>query len=93
VNVPVTFTYYHVELDDHALIVVENTPAETFIDNVDRLAFDNWEEHEAYHPGGKSINEMERPRAKSYRQVPLRLREQLAKRGATLYCDDVHAAA
>jgi len=43
-NVPETFTYYHVELDDHSLILAENTPAETFVDNVDRLAFDNWDE-------------------------------------------------
>jgi hypothetical protein len=29
-DVPQTFTYYHVELDDHSLILAENTPAETF---------------------------------------------------------------
>jgi Hint domain len=41
-NVPERLTYYHVELDDHSLLLAENTPAETFVDNVDRLAFDNW---------------------------------------------------
>ena len=40
-NVPARFTYYHIELDDHSLLLAENTPAETFVDNVDRLAFDN----------------------------------------------------
>jgi hypothetical protein len=35
-NVPKVFTYYHVEIDDHSLIMAENTPAETFVDN-DRL--------------------------------------------------------
>ena len=45
-NVPKVFTYYHVEIDDHSLIMAENTPAETFVDN-DRLNFDNWAEHEA----------------------------------------------
>ena len=44
-NVPQVFTYYHVEVDDHSLILAENAPAETFVDNVDRLAFDNWDEH------------------------------------------------
>ena len=67
-NVPTTFTYYHVELDDHSLILAENTPAETFVDNVDRLGFDNWAEHQALYPEGKSISELPYPRAKSHRQ-------------------------
>ena len=45
-GVPQVFTYWHVELADHALILAEGVPAETFIDNVARLAFDNWDEHE-----------------------------------------------
>jgi hypothetical protein len=49
-NVPTTFTYYHVEVDDHSLILAENTPAETFVDNVDRLGFDNWAEHQVHYP-------------------------------------------
>ncbi|MDO9714589.1 Hint domain-containing protein, partial [Paracraurococcus lichenis] len=35
--VPTSFTYYHVELADHALILAEGVPAETFVDNIDRL--------------------------------------------------------
>jgi hypothetical protein len=84
-NVPETFTYYHVELDDHSLLLVENTPAETFIDNVDRLGFDNWEEYERLYPGGKPIVEMPYPRAKAYRQVPRSIREQLTARFAQLF--------
>ena len=38
-DVPVVFTYYHIEVDDHSLILAENTPAETFVDNVDRENF------------------------------------------------------
>ena len=48
--------------------------AESFIDNVDRLAFDNWAEHHAIHPGGKAIAEMPYPRAKARRQLPRLLR-------------------
>ncbi len=62
-NVLERFTYYRVELDDHSLIPAENTPAETFVDNVDRPAFDNWAEHEARYPEGKPIVEMPYPRA------------------------------
>jgi hypothetical protein len=83
--VPEVFVYYHLELDDHALIFADNVPSETFIDNVDRLAFDNWEEHEALFPGGKPIVEMPFPRAKSVRQVPRSIRERLAERGERLY--------
>src|SRR5204862_7995046 len=40
-KVPERFTYYHVELADHSLILAENTPAETVIDNSHRIAFNN----------------------------------------------------
>jgi hypothetical protein len=52
-------------------------PAETFIDNVDRLAFDNWEEHVALYPEGRSLEELPNPRAKACRQVPARIRAAL----------------
>jgi len=78
--VPRVFVYYHVELDDHSLILAENTPAETFIDNADRLAFDNWQEHEALYPDGKRIEELPYPRAKARRQVPVQMRVRLAER-------------
>jgi Hint domain-containing protein len=84
-DVPETFIYYHVELDDHSLILAENTPAETFVDNIDRLAFDNWDEYEALYPERKPIVEMPYPRAKAYRQAPRSIRERLAERGAILY--------
>ena len=84
-NVPERFTYYHVELDDHSLLLAENTPAETFVDNVDRLAFDNWAEHEALYPNGKPIVEMRYPRAKASRQVPTRIKLRLEARAARLY--------
>jgi hypothetical protein len=82
--VPTTFTYHHVELADHRLILAENTPAETFVDNVDRLAFDNWDEHEALYGHLPTIEEMELPRAKSQRQVPRAIRARLDERAAAL---------
>src|SRR5215213_3438471 len=83
-DVPQTFTYYHVELPDHSLILAENTPAETFIDNVERRAFDNWAEHETLYPGAEPMAEMPYPRAKSARQVPGSVRARVAARGASL---------
>jgi hypothetical protein len=89
-DMPEVFTYYHVEVADHALIHAEGVPAETFIDNVDRLAFDNWAEHEA---PAVAIVEMDLPRAKSARQVPASIRARLSVRAAALFSPEVAAAA
>ncbi len=40
-NVPETFNYYHVELAEHDLILAENAPAETFVDNVSDRSWDS----------------------------------------------------
>ncbi|MDI9846938.1 Hint domain-containing protein [Rhodoblastus sp. 17X3] len=87
------FVYYHVELDDHSLILAENTPAETFIDNADRLNFDNWAEHDALFPEGKPIVELALPRAKARRQVPLRIRTALDARAKSIGAEEAAAVA
>jgi hypothetical protein len=92
-NAPRVFVYYHVELDDHSLILAENTPAETFVDNVDRLGFDNWAEHESLYPDGKPIVEMPCPRAKSRRQVPANIRVALAQRALVIGVGETAAVA
>jgi Hint domain len=84
-NVVGSFTYYHIELSDHSIIFAENTPAETFIDNVERLTFENWEEHGKLYFEGKPIVELPYPRAKAHRQVPRSIRERLAARSAKLF--------
>jgi hypothetical protein len=78
---PERFTYYHVELDDHSLILAEGVPAETFVDNVTRRRFDNYAEYEMlYGDAGATIAELDLPRVKSARQLPQALRERLTKR-------------
>jgi hypothetical protein len=84
-QVPAVFTYYHVEVADHSLILAENVPAETFVDNVDRMAFDNWEEHQNLYGDAPSLPEMDYPRAKAARQVPQATRDRLLALGETLY--------
>ncbi|GGC48232.1 Hint domain-containing protein [Chelatococcus reniformis] len=81
VHAPQSFVYYHVELDDHALVLVEGVPAETFIDHVSRQCFDNWQEAPA--PAGP-MPEIELPRIKAARQLPRAVRERLAAAEATL---------
>jgi len=92
-DVPSKFVFYHIELDDHSLVLAENTPAETFVDNVDRARFDNWHEYEALYPMGKSIEEMPYARAKSARQVPAVIRAKLAERAARMQVTDMVSAA
>jgi hypothetical protein len=92
--IPASFTYYHVELEHHALILAEGLAAETFVDNVERMAFDNWAEYEALFPdGAPPMTEMDLPRAKSSRQTPRWIRERLMQRGLALYGWPVDAAA
>ena len=78
-NVAETFVYYHIELAEHALVLAEGTSAESFVDNIHRMAFDNWEEHEALY-GDAPIVEMDQPRARSHRQVPMEIRARLLDR-------------
>ncbi|MBU6449417.1 MAG: Hint domain-containing protein [Rhodospirillales bacterium] len=76
-NMPTRFTYYHIETAEHDLILAEGAPTETFVDNIDRMAFDNWAEYAALVDGTEAILEMDYPRAKSARQVPASLRAKL----------------
>ena len=73
-DVPEEFTYYHVELDTHELLLAEGVQAESFVDNVDRMHFHNWDDRTTPET---PILEMDLPRAKSSRQVPLALRHRL----------------
>nr|WP_246549094.1 Hint domain-containing protein [Ancylobacter oerskovii] len=74
-DMPSPLVYYHVELDDHSLILAEGVPAETFVDNVTRRRFDNWQEAPE-----APVAEMDRPRIKSARQVPARIRDRIDAR-------------
>jgi len=76
-NMPETFIYYHVELAEHELLLAEGAPTESFVDNVDRMGFTNWAEHEALGDIAP-IKEMPYPRVKSNRQIPSRLRRKIA---------------
>jgi hypothetical protein len=80
-DVPESFRYYHVELATHELLLAENCPAESFVDNVDRMNFHNWDAREA---PVEPVTEMDFARAKSARQVPVAVRNAVAGRAGLL---------
>ena len=83
-TMPERFTYYHVEVANHALILAEGAVTETFVDHVDRMNFDNWAEYEALYGHETRVRELPYPRVKSARQIPLALRHFLGARAIAL---------
>uniref|UniRef100_UPI000AC072B6 Hint domain-containing protein n=1 Tax=Aureimonas sp. AU22 TaxID=1638162 RepID=UPI000AC072B6 len=80
-----TILYLHVELDRHALLLAEGLAAESFVDNLQHLAFDNSDEREALSVSDAPVAEMDLPRAKSRRQVPPSIRRALDARAQILF--------
>ena len=73
-----SYTVYHVETEAHEIILANGAPAETFVDNVSRRAFDNFVEFEALH--GQYPTEMKElpyPRASNARHLPARIKKRL----------------
>ena len=69
------YTAYHVETERHEIILANGAPAETFIDNVTRRAFDNYAEFEAlFGQNAPEMEELPHPRASNARQLPQRIR-------------------
>lgn len=83
-RVPERFTYFHVELDEHAVIFAEGAATETFCDNVPREIFDNGAEHKALYPDAQPIQQLDLPTVKSARQMPASMRQLLADRAAAI---------
>ena len=77
---PTTFTYYHIELEDHDIVFAEGAPTETYCDNVPREVFDNAAEYQALYPDARPIQQLDLPTVKSARQLPLPTRRRLAER-------------
>ncbi|MEL6987663.1 MAG: Hint domain-containing protein, partial [Bacteroidota bacterium] len=76
-----TFYYYHVELENHSLLIAEGTPAESFYPNrEDRLVYDNGAEYDRLYPYGNSqliLYPLDYPRISSKNKVPGYISEKL----------------
>ena len=79
-TMPAAFTYYHVELDTHAVLLAEGALTESYLEGTADLAFVNLAERIA----PEATEELPYPRAKAARQVPRSIRERLAARASLL---------
>jgi hypothetical protein len=75
-DVPPHFTYWHIELDDHALVLAEGVAAVTYLDGATRRRFDNWAER----PDAPYMAPLDLPRVTSARALPMALRRRLGER-------------
>ena len=78
--VPDRVTYYHVETEDHDVILANGAAAETFVDYVDRQGFDNYADYAALYGEERIITEMPLPRIGTARLVPPSLKARLGAR-------------
>lgn len=76
-EMPDTFTYWHIETENHEEIVANGAPAETFVDYIGRTAFDNHQEYLDLYGCDRIIPEMKRARISSSRQLPQSLRDRM----------------
>lgn len=79
-SLPDRVTYYHVETAAHEIILANGAPAETYVDVIQRTAFDNHAERLALHGAPRTIPEMPLPRISAARLLPEAIRARLSAR-------------
>lgn len=81
-SLPDRVTYYHIETENHDVILANGAPAETYVDYIARRAFDNHAEYLALYGEENPIREMPLPRVSAARLVPPTIRARLDDRSA-----------
>lgn len=76
-DLPARVTYYHVETEDHDVILAHGAPTETFISYVGRAAFDNHADYLALYGADRGMAELPLPRITCTRQLSAALRARL----------------
>ncbi len=85
---PPVITYWHVELDTHAVILAEGAAVESFLDGAAEFAFDNVADRP---PTAGAAEELPYPRCRSVRQVPASLGAMLDRRAIVLRLEQAAA--
>lgn len=86
-ELPERFTYFHIELEAHAVVLAEGAPCESFVPNVSRARFENFPEYLAMFGEEQEMDELAYPRAASARQIPPPIRTVIAQRADALGSD------
>jgi hypothetical protein len=76
-----SFIVYHIETENHDVILANGAPSETFVDCATRQCFDNYDEYLALYGADRIIAEMPRPRLTSARMIPATLKNRLSPVG------------
>lgn len=76
-DMPERFTYWHIELDHHAVLLANGAPSESLVDYSARSTYDNYAEYLHLHGAERMIPEMALPRVSARRHVPAALRARL----------------
>jgi len=71
------FRVFHIETNEHDVILAEGCPAETLHHSPNRSIFENFTEYKTLYPSERALNELPYPRISSARLVPSHVRERL----------------
>ena len=77
---PVSTRFYHVETENHEMILANGVAAETFVDAVSRREFSNYQEYLDLYGEERIIRAMATPRISSVRLIPETIRTRLGLR-------------
>ena len=83
-----TFIYYHIELENHSLLIAEGASAESYLPQKEtRAEYDNSAEYEQLYPHGNNLMlwPMDYPRISSKNKVPRFISQKLIKIAEELY--------
>ena len=64
------YTVYHIETEEHEIILANGAATETYIDHTSRRAFDNYTEYEALYGEEAEMEDLPLPRITTARQLP-----------------------
>jgi hypothetical protein len=74
-ELPSSVTYYHIETEQHDVILANGAPAETFVDYLSRTGFDNYQEYMDLYGCERIIPDMKCTRISTGRMLPRYLNE------------------
>ncbi|MEM9764784.1 MAG: Hint domain-containing protein [Pseudomonadota bacterium] len=84
-DLPEKITFYHIETENHDVILANGAPSETFIDAAGRKAFDNYQEYLDLYAADRIISALPLPRISAARLVPQAIKARLCASGDTVF--------